>query len=256
MSTPEAADELAFDVTEANFTEAVVEASREVLVLVDFWANWCEPCHKLGAVLETLLAEACGGFKLARVDTDKEQRLAAMFRVQSLPLVVAFKDGRPADVLSGAVPIEEVRRFLEQQGVKFSGAEEAEIQEVTPLMQVTEALAKGGRLDFKELADKLMAIEDDLEDYADAQRILDARSWFSASYPDEAEAAKLASVAHELWTAGEVRKAMEKLLESVALDPSWQEELGRKAIVALMQLLPQDKDFVDTMRRRLAVMLY
>lgn len=259
MSTPEESgepDKLVFDVVEADFAEAVVAASREVIVLVDFWASWCEPCHELGVILETLVEEADGALRLARVDTDKEQRLAAMFRVQSLPLVVAFKDGRPADVLSGAVPLADVRAFLEKLGVEFAKTTKPQVKEITPLMQVQTVLRQGSSVPFAEITKKLNAIDEDMEDYTDAQRLLAAGPWFSTSYPAQGEAAELASAAQQSWLAGELRQAIAKLLESVSADRSWQDELGRKALVALMQLVAEDRDFVDATRRRLALLLY
>ncbi len=107
------------DVDEAGFVADVIEASKEVPVIVDFWAEWCGPCKTLGPMLEQAVVAAKGKVKMAKLDVDKNQRLAAALAQQGLPLqsiptVVAFFDGRPVDMFQGAVPQSEIKAFVDR----------------------------------------------------------------------------------------------------------------------------------------------
>lgn len=97
-----------------QFGEDVINASTEVPVIVDFWAPWCEPCKTLGPTLEKLVHEYAGKVRLVKINVDENQALAQQLKVQSIPMVYAFKDGRPADAFNGAVPENQLRTFIEK----------------------------------------------------------------------------------------------------------------------------------------------
>jgi putative thioredoxin len=102
------------DATDASFIDDVVEASREQPVIVDFWATWCGPCRQLGPALEKAVAAAKGKVKLVKVDIDKNPAYAGQLRVQSIPAVFAFVDGKPVDGFMGALPDSQVRAFVDK----------------------------------------------------------------------------------------------------------------------------------------------
>jgi putative thioredoxin len=101
------------DVTAEDFQVSVLQRSRELPVLVDFWAEWCQPCKTLSPLLESLTADYAGAFELAKVDVDANQELSTQFGVQSIPTVVAIRDGKEINRFSGALPEESIRAFLD-----------------------------------------------------------------------------------------------------------------------------------------------
>ncbi len=102
------------DSTEATFMQDVVEASKEVPVIVDFWAPWCGPCKTLGPALEQAVEAAGGKVRMVKINIDENQQIAAQLRVQSIPTVYAFVDGQPIDGFQGAVPPSEIAAFVDR----------------------------------------------------------------------------------------------------------------------------------------------
>ena len=102
-----------------NFSTDVIDQSTNIPVVVDFWAPWCGPCKQLSPTLDKLAREYAGKIQLVKINVDENQELATQMRVQSIPMVVAFKDGQPVDGFAGALPESQLRQFFE----KLTGSE-------------------------------------------------------------------------------------------------------------------------------------
>jgi len=105
---------MALDVTDATFEADVLERSKEVAVVVDLWAPWCGPCKTLGPIIEKVVGETDGQVELVKVNVDENPGISQSFGVQSIPLVVAIKDGQPVDGFVGAYPEDAVRAFVQK----------------------------------------------------------------------------------------------------------------------------------------------
>jgi len=103
-----------FDATETNFETDVIRASLTTPVLVDFWAPWCGPCKQLGPILEKVVRGANGAVRMVKLNIDENPEIAQQMRIQSIPAVYAFKDGRPVDGFVGAVPESQIKQFVDR----------------------------------------------------------------------------------------------------------------------------------------------
>ena len=122
-AAPQAAPaDLVKDSDQTKFAKDVLEASRTVPVIVDFWAPWCGPCKQLQPTIEKVVREAKGAVKLVKINIDQNQMLATQLRIQSIPAVYAFFGGRPVDGFMGAVPESQVKQFVDQLVQAVGGA--------------------------------------------------------------------------------------------------------------------------------------
>ena len=129
------------DIDETNAQQLLIEESHNRPIVVDFWADWCEPCKQLMPLLEKLADEYAGAFLLAKVNADEQQMLASQLGVRSLPTVMVIKDGQPVDGFAGAQPETAVREMLEKHLPSPWNAKIAEATELLDSGDTAAALA-------------------------------------------------------------------------------------------------------------------
>jgi putative thioredoxin len=279
----------AYDVNEADFNRVVIEGSRKVPVLVDFWADWCAPCRALKPILEKLADEYQGRFLLAKVNSDQNQSLAARYGVRGIPNVKAFVGGELVDEFSGALPEAMVREFIE--GLMPSEAEELRRQAAAALasgasdgaLALLERAAEREpqndaiRLDRAEIlldlgrADEARALLGALSiltrDETRAAGLI-ARAAFAggtaegaagleqriAAHPDDLEARLQLARAHV--AARRYEAAMEQLLEVIRRDRGYGDDAGRKTLLQVFNLLGNEGELVAKYRRLMASAMY
>ncbi|RMD48296.1 MAG: thioredoxin [Alphaproteobacteria bacterium] len=145
------------DVTDATFMQEVIEKSREVPVIVDFWAPWCGPCRSLGPAIEKAVEEAGGKVVLAKVNVDENQMIAGQLRVQSIPTVYAFVNGQPVDGFMGAIPPAQIKAFIERVIKAAGGGAAGGLEEAVAAAE--EMLEKGEVLDAIQVFSAVLAEE-------------------------------------------------------------------------------------------------
>ncbi len=118
------------DGSDRTFVADVIEPSKTMPVIVDFWAPWCGPCQQLGPVIEKVVDDAKGKVKLVKIDIDKNPGIAGQLGIQSIPAVIAFKDGRPVDGFMGALPESQVKTFINKQLGDSAGDQGPSVEEI------------------------------------------------------------------------------------------------------------------------------
>ena len=130
ISSEPVMDNIIIDSDIASFNKDVIEASKTIPVLVDFWADWCAPCKQLTPILESAVKSYKGEIKLVKIDTEKNQELSQQLQIQSLPTVYAFYEGKPIDGFSGAMPENEVKEFINKVISATGGNKQEELKKL------------------------------------------------------------------------------------------------------------------------------
>jgi putative thioredoxin len=281
----------AVDVDARNFNQEVLEASRRVPVVIDFWAPWCGPCKVLKPMLEKLAVEYGGKFKLVKVNSDESIDLAREFNVRSIPDVRAIRNGKQVGSFVGALPLPQLRAFIDKlipsasetervRAGEFKAAGDAasaitayrKALELDPANDLARIELAGLFLEHKEAdaADALLAgvkPNVDTDDRVETLRQGVAFVRSGQSGPGEAELAQRVAASPgdldarlrlaNLCAGGRrYREALDQLLEIVVRDKAFQDGAARKQMVAIFGLAAADPDLVSEYRRKLASALY
>lgn len=254
---------MVFDVDEAQFEQRVIERSRELPVVVDFWAEWCGPCRTLSPALEAAAAKREGEVELAKVDTDANQQLSAAFGIRGIPAVMAFRDGRIVDRFTGAIPPAQVERFFDDLApsqadrLVESGDEESLRKALDMDPRHVEAATRLGRMLLERgETEPALGILDGFHSDFIAEGLAARARLASADGDGAIPGSEELGRAFEAWDSGDHEAALEALHEALAGtdDPERRDQI-RKVMVAIFTELGADHPLAREHRRRLAAAL-
>lgn len=279
-----------FDVSVQNFKQIVVDGSHKNPVVVDFWAPWCGPCKMLKPILEKLAAEYQGKFILAKINSDENQEIAAQFGVRGIPSVKAIRDGKIIDEFSGALPENAVREWLERiipspaeelrlkaQQLNNQGDTDGALNLLQQALQLdnsnvavkqdiaTVFTTQGQYEDAKTLLDQLPAniqmeeavtkLRTQIEVAEKSQHLEGEETLMEklTAAPDDLQAR--IDLANVYIAQQQYAKAIEQCFEIIKRDREFKEDIGRKTVVSIFNLLNNEGDIVREYRRKLASLL-
>jgi putative thioredoxin len=243
------------DVTDATFEQEVVERSKQLPVVVDFWAEWCGPCRQLGPLIEREANAREGEVVLAKLDTDANQRTAMQYRIQGIPAVKAFKDGRVVDEFVGAQPPPVVARFFDRLAPSeadrlVAAGDEPSLRRALELQpgRADAAVALARILLGRGERDEALRVAEQAPGNFQAEGIAARIRLEQRGEPDLADA----------WQAldrGDRERAIEVLIEALPAADGAKDDI-RQAVVAVLDELGVEHPLARDARRRLAAALY
>ncbi|HXV24137.1 MAG TPA: thioredoxin [Alphaproteobacteria bacterium] len=273
-----AAADLIKNSSAASFMTDVVDGSREVPVIVDFWAPWCGPCKQLGPMLEKAVREAKGTVRMVKVNIDENQELAAQMRIQSIPAVYAFFQGRPVDGFVGALPESQIKAFI-QRLTQLGGGEAGPSPIEEALEAAKQALAENDLGAASAIYGQVLAHEPGnlaataglARAHLQAGDAARARQLLDGVPKDKVDAPEIASVRSALELAEQAGKAAAELgplMERLARDPNDHQARfdlamahygagdSRQAIDELLEIVRRNREWNEQAARKQLLKLF
>ncbi len=279
-----------FDTTFETFAADVLDASHEVPVLVDFWAEWCGPCKQLMPILTKLAEEYNGGFKLAKVNIDAQQQLAQQFRVRSVPTVKVVKDGQVVDEFLGAQPESQIRSLLDKYIVRESDKlmataleryNNGDITAKQEMIQIINSDPHNHNLrllyvdilmrekEYDDARTILQSLPADVREQPEVAGLLGRLEFLNSASGGADEASLLASIDKDpgdcetryqlssyYITQARYQEALDQLLEIMKRDRQYGDDAGRKSMLKVFDMLGGRGELVSRYRQKMAAILY
>jgi putative thioredoxin len=275
-----------FEINEQNYQKIVIEGSQSVPVLVDFWAEWCQPCKMLMPLLAKLVDEYQGKFLLAKLNTEEQQAIAMQFGIRSIPTVKVFKNGQPVDEFMGALPENQIRAFLDKHIPRESDGLLARADEMSrlgdldgaaamieqarqqdpqsPRVLLADAAIKSIQGEIEQAQEVLSALPPDVQDSPEAVS-LKANLQFQQALQgapaehdlesrvsnDGADSEGIYQLAAHKVRKGDYETALELLLKLLQKDRTYGDDAGRRGMLAVFDIIGASNPLVARYRGRM-----